>query len=156
MLLDHIWWCQVNSQQAKTKYLWLETPLNNFFKLKLLSSTGQTAASKLVYLLMYSRTSCKRPPNKLTQRLSGRLQKSNHRAPLLRRGLGISTLWKIIYCMQFLSYTMCNYMLLLKFMSYIPRSMVHTANKKIRECNKAVAYKRLRTMENHQTFRPKK
>ena len=94
---------------------------------------------------MYNRTSCKRPPNKLTQRLSGHLQKSNHRAPLLRRGLGTSTLWKIIYCMQFLGYAMCNYMLL-KFMSYIPRSMVHTANKKIRECIKAVAYKRLRTM----------
>ena len=30
------------------------------------------------------------------QRLGGRLQESNHREPLPRRGPGTSTLWKII------------------------------------------------------------
>ena len=47
------------------------------------------------------------------QRLSGGLQEvvtysvqeSNHIGPLPRRGPGTSTLWKIIYCMQFPSYT---------------------------------------------------
>ena len=81
---------------------------------------------------MYSRTSCKQPPNKLMQRLTGRLQKSNHRGSFLKRGLGTSTLWMIIYCVQFLSYAMCKFRLLIKYMSYIPSSMVHTANIKKR------------------------
>ncbi|CAH3182619.1 unnamed protein product [Porites evermanni] len=34
----------------------------------------------------------------------GRLQESNYRAPLPRRGPGTSTLWKIIYCILYLSY----------------------------------------------------
>ena len=33
------------------------------------------------------------------------VQESNHIGPLPRRGPGTSTLWKIIYCMQFPSYT---------------------------------------------------
>ena len=32
----------------------------------------------------------------------GRLQESNHRRPLPRRGTRTSVLWKMIYCMQFL------------------------------------------------------
>ena len=41
----------------------------------------------------------------------GRLQESNHRALLRRKGPGTScTLWKIIYCMQRLSYEMCSSM----------------------------------------------
>ena len=59
-----------------------------------------------VYFIRYSRASRKRPSK--MQRLSGRLQESNHRAPLPRRGLGTSTLWKIIYCTQFPSYAMCR------------------------------------------------
>ena len=55
-----------------------------------------------VVLCEYSRTSRKRPPQ--MQRLSGHVQESNHRGPLARRGLGTSTLWKKIYCMQFVSY----------------------------------------------------
>ena len=51
----------------------------------------------------------------------GRLQKSNHREPLPRRGQGTSTLWRILYCMQFLSYAMCSSMLLQKFFVYISR-----------------------------------
>ena len=40
----------------------------------------------------------------------GRVQESNHMGPLPRRGPGTSTSWKIIYCMQFLSYAMCSSM----------------------------------------------
>ena len=124
--------CLVNSQQAKAKYPRLETLLNNFIELKLVSSTGRTAALKLFIFGMYSQTSRKQPPNKLMQRLSGRLWESH----ILKRGLGTSTLWKIICCMQFIGYAMCNFRSLLKHMSYIPSSMVHTANIKIRECVK--------------------
>ena len=49
-------------------------------------------------LPLYKRTSRKRPPK--MQRLSGRLQESNHRGPLARRGSGTSNLWKIICCIQ--------------------------------------------------------
>ena len=55
----------------------------------------------------YSRTFCKRPPK--IQRLSGRLREVvayNNRTGgghLPRSGVGTSILWKIIYCMQFLS-----------------------------------------------------
>ena len=76
------------------------------------------------------------------QRLSGRLQESNHRGPLPRRGPSTFTLWKIIYCIQFLIYALCSSMLLLKF-------FVHS------KCQ-VVAYNRLKTIENHSTFRPKK
>ena len=54
----------------------------------------------------------------------GRLQESNKRALLPRRGPGTSTLWKIISCIQFVSYAMCRPMLL------------YTANIEIRECVK--------------------
>ena len=65
----------------------------------------------------------------------GRLQESNHRGSLPRRLPGTSTLWKIIYCMQFLSYAMGSSMLLLSS-SYIPSSIVHIAYVEIRECVK--------------------
>ena len=38
--------------------------------------------------------------------------------PPTRKGSGSSTLWKIIYCIQFLSYVMCSSFLLLKFFVY--------------------------------------
>ena len=57
-----------------------------------------------------------------------RLQESNHRGPLRRRGPGASTLWKIICCMQCLSYHMYSSMLSLKFFAYILSSIVHTAS----------------------------
>ena len=66
----------------------------------------------------------------------GRLQESNHMGPLPRRGPGTSTSWKIIYCMQFLSYAMCSSMLSLKILSYIQSSTAHTVNIEIRECVK--------------------
>ena len=43
----------------------------------------------------------------------GRLQESNHKGPLPRRGPGTSTLWKIVYYIQFLSYAMRRSTLLL-------------------------------------------
>ena len=48
----------------------------------------------------------------------GRLQELNHRTPLLRRDQGTSALWKIINCMQRLSYNMCTFMWSLKFFVY--------------------------------------
>ena len=51
-------------------------------------------------------------------RLSGRLQVSNLWGPLRRRVPGTSALWKIIYCMQCLSYDRCNDMLSLKVFVY--------------------------------------
>ena len=42
----------------------------------------------------------------------GCLQESNHKGDFPRRGPGTFTLWKIIYCMQCLSYDMCSSMLL--------------------------------------------
>ena len=48
----------------------------------------------------------------------GRLQESNHRGSLSRRGPGTPSLWKIIYCMQCLSQDMCRSMLSLKFLVY--------------------------------------
>ena len=67
------------------------------------------------------------------QRLSGRLQESNHRGPLPRRGLGTSTLWKIIYCMQCLSYAMCSTLLLLKFFVHVEYSKLHGAHSEHRD-----------------------
>ena len=66
--------------------------------------------------ISYSRTSRERSPK--MQRLSGRLQELNYRGSLPRRGPRTSTLWKIIYCMQSLSWDMCSSMLLLKFYVY--------------------------------------
>ena len=52
----------------------------------------------------------------------GRLQESNHRALLPRKGPGTScTLWKIIYCMQRLSYEMCSSMLSKTMKNHQPR-----------------------------------
>ena len=71
----------------------------------------------LRFFIKYSRTSHKRPPK--MQRLSGRLQESNHKGSLPTRGPGKSTLWRIIiYCMQCLSSYMCSSMLSLKFFIY--------------------------------------
>ena len=47
-----------------------------------------------------------------------RLQESSHKGPLLRRGPGTSTLWKIIYCMQCLRNDMSNSMFSQKFLVY--------------------------------------
>ena len=52
------------------------------------------------------------------QRLDGRLQDSNQMGPVPSSGPGTSTLWKIIYCMQFLSYDMCSSMLSQKIFEY--------------------------------------
>ena len=67
------------------------------------------------------------------QRLAG-LQESNHRRPLPRRGIGTSTLWKIIYCMQCV--TTCVVPYCHESYSYVPSSIKHTANIEIRECVK--------------------
>ena len=60
--------------------------------------------------VLYVRTveaSCKQPAKmqRLTLRGGGHLQESNHKGSLLRRGPGTSALWKVIYCMQCLSYS---------------------------------------------------
>ena len=94
--------------------------------------------------LQYSRTSRKRPPK--MQRLSGRLQESNLTGPLTRRGPGTSTLWKIIHCMQCLSYDMCSCH---QCSLYILSSIVHTANIGIRQCVK------VKNNRKSSTVRPK-
>ena len=53
----------------------------------------------------------------------GRLQESNHRRSLPRRGPDTSTLWKIISCMQCLSYAMCSSMLSFEFFAPVPHSL---------------------------------
>ena len=75
--------------------------------------------------------------------------------PLPRRGPGTSTLWQIIYCMQFLSYTLSISMLSLKLFVYSKWYSARSQHKDHRRCQ-VVAYKRLKAMKNHQTFRPKK
>ena len=77
------------------------------------------------------------------------------RGPLTWRGPGTSTLWKIIYCMQFLSYPMCSSMLSLKFSIYSKYHSAHSIHRDQRMCQ-VVTYRRLKAMENHYTFRPKK
>ena len=47
-----------------------------------------------------------------------RLQESNHRESLPKKGPGTSTLWEIIYCMQRLSQDMCSSTVTLKFCVY--------------------------------------
>ena len=62
----------------------------------------------------------------------GHSLESNHRGPLP----GTSSLWKIIHCMRFPSYTICSSMLSLKFFKDIYSnlgSMVRTANIEIGE-----------------------
>ena len=56
---------------------------------------------QLLNLNKYSRTSCKQSPT--MQRFSGHLHESNHMGSLPRRGPHMSTLWKKIHCMQFIS-----------------------------------------------------
>ena len=46
------------------------------------------------------------------------LTKMEPQGSLPRRCKDTSTLWKIIYCMQFLSFNMCSSMLILKFFVY--------------------------------------
>ena len=53
----------------------------------------------------------------------GRLQESNRRRSLPRSGPDTSTLWKMIYCMQCLSYAMCSSMLSFEFFAPVPRSL---------------------------------
>ena len=63
----------------------------------------------------YSRNFRKQPPKMQRLRfreVGGRSQESNHRGPLPRCP-STSALWKIICCMQFLSYSMSSSMLLL-------------------------------------------
>ena len=57
----------------------------------------------------------------------GHLQESNNKGSLSRKGPDSSTLWKIMFCMQFLSYDtcMCRFMLTLG-------GMVHIASIEIR------------------------
>lgn len=56
---------------------------------------------QLLNLNKYSRTSCKQSP--IMQRFSGHLRESNHMGSLPRRGPHMSTLWKKIHSMQFIS-----------------------------------------------------
>ena len=53
----------------------------------------------------------------------GRLQESNRRRSLPRSGPDTSTLWKMISCMQCLSYAMCSSMLSFEFFAPVPRSL---------------------------------
>ena len=76
------------------------------------------------------------------QRLSGRLQESNHRGPLPKRDLGTFTLWKMIYCIQFLSYGMCVHVVYSKWQS------AHSERRDQRMLQ-VVAYESLKTMEIH-------
>ena len=76
------------------------------------------------------------------------IEESNHLGPLPRRGPGTSTLWKIIYCMQCLSYDMCRDMLFLKFFVYSKSHSAHSEHRDQR-MRQMVAYKGLKTMENH-------
>jgi len=103
-----------------------------------------------VYFIRYSRASRKRPSK--MQRLSGHLQKSNHRGPLPRRGAGTSTLWKIIYCIQFTPLiTPCAGrwpMWLLKFFVYFRKHSAHSVHRDQR-MRQVVACKMLKTIENH-------
>ena len=69
-------------------------------------------------------------------------------------GPGTSTLWKIIYCMQCLSHDMCSSKLLLKFFVYSKKHSTHSEHRDQR-IRQVVAYKRLETMENHQSSGPK-
>ena len=72
----------------------------------------------------------------------GRLQESNKRALLPRRGPGTSTFWEIISCIQFVSYAVCRPVLL------------YTANIEIRECVKW-SLQEVKTKENHILSGPK-
>ena len=112
-------------------------------------STIETKTFHLPYFVLYSRTSRRRPPK--MPRLSGRLQESNHRAPLPRRGLGTSILTKIIYGMLFLSYAVCSSMLLLKFFTHVVYFKQPSAHSEHRDqrMRQVVAYKSLKAMENH-------
>ena len=77
----------------------------------------------------------------------GCLQESNHRS-LPRRGPSTSSLWKIIYCMQFLSYALCSPMLLLKFRIF-----------KAAQCTRRTQRSQNASLKNNSkslTFRPKK
>lgn len=56
---------------------------------------------QLLNLNKYSQTSCKQSPT--MQRFSGNLRESNHMGSLPRRGPQMSTLWRKIHCMQFIS-----------------------------------------------------
>ena len=88
------------------------------------------------------------------QILSGRLlevvayKNRNTGGHLPRRGLGTSTAWKITYCMQFLIYAMCSSVLLLKFLAFSKQHSAHSEHREQR-MRQVVAYKRLKTMENH-------
>ena len=46
------------------------------------------------------------------------LTRIKRQGSLLRRCTDTSTLWKIIYCIQFLSYNVCSSRLILKFFAY--------------------------------------
>ena len=88
------------------------------------------------------------------QRLSGRLRevvvyKNRTTGGLFpSKGPGTSALWKMIYFMQCLSNNMCSCMVSLKISLFILSNIVHRdrGDKRMRQ---VVAYKRLRTMENH-------
>ena len=67
----------------------------------------------ILYLCYYSRAS-RKGLHKMHW-LGGRLQESRHRGSLQWKGPGTSTLWKIIYCMRFLSWNMCSSILSLRF-----------------------------------------
>ena len=100
----------------------------------------------------YSRTSRKRPPKNANTQWSimggGHLQELNHRGPLSRRGPGTSNLWKILNCMQFLSYAMCSSLLLQKFFVYISRQHSAHSERRDQRMHRVVVNSRLKTMEN--------
>ena len=71
---------------------------------------------------------------------------------LWRRGPDTSTLWKITYCMQFLSYAMCSSMLSLKFFVY---SKYYSAQSEYRNqsMQQVVVYKKVKNSRKILTFR---
>ena len=71
---------------------------------KIRNSRNKTIRLNTVEPLVSDHPECKM--QRLSGRLitgGGRLQESNHREPLPRRGSGTSASWKMIYCMQCLS-----------------------------------------------------
>ena len=72
-----------------------------------------------------------------------------------KRSGQISTLWKIIYWMQCLSYDMCSSMLSLKFFVYSNKHSAQSEHRDQKTRQVVVTYKKLKTMGNHYLSGPK-
>ena len=72
-----------------------------------------------------------------------------------KRSGHISTLWKIIYWMQCLSYDTCSSMLSLKFFVFSNKHSAQSEHRDQKTCQVVVTYKKLKTMGNHYLSGPK-